>query len=131
MSFPGGANGKERTSQCRRLKRCEFNPWVGKIPGRRAWQPTPVFLPGESQGLYSRSYTFGYFKHSSNKHIFSCLEPTYSTRPVKCTIWNHLPTTDKTGSVAIQDPKPLLPFKVLRLTDFPPCRYSASPEHGR
>jgi len=24
-----------------------FNPWVGKIPWRRAWQPTPVFLPGE------------------------------------------------------------------------------------
>ena len=25
-----------------------FNPWVQKIPWRRAWQPTPVFLPGES-----------------------------------------------------------------------------------
>ena len=24
------------------------NPWVGKIPWRRAWQPSPVFLPGES-----------------------------------------------------------------------------------
>ena len=30
--------------------RCGFNPWVGKIPWRRAWQPTPVFLPGESRG---------------------------------------------------------------------------------
>ena len=30
------------------LKRHEFNLWVGKIPWRRAWQPTPVFLPGES-----------------------------------------------------------------------------------
>ena len=28
--------------------RCRFNPWVRKIPWRRAWQPTPVFLPGES-----------------------------------------------------------------------------------
>ena len=27
-----------------------FNPWVGKIPWRRVWQPTPVFLPGESLG---------------------------------------------------------------------------------
>ena len=26
----------------------DFNPWVGKIPWGRAWQPTPVFLPGES-----------------------------------------------------------------------------------
>ena len=29
---------------------CRFNPWVGKIAWRRAWQPTPVFLPGESHG---------------------------------------------------------------------------------
>jgi len=34
----------------RRLKRCGFCPWVSKIPWRRAWQPTPVFLPGESHG---------------------------------------------------------------------------------
>ena len=30
-----------------------FNPWVGKIPWRRKWQPTPVFLPGESHGQRS------------------------------------------------------------------------------
>ena len=30
--------------------RQEFNPWVGKIPWRRAWKHTPVFLPGESHG---------------------------------------------------------------------------------
>ena len=45
---PGGASGKEPTCQCRRYKRCGFDPRVGKIPWRRAWQPTPVFLPGES-----------------------------------------------------------------------------------
>ena len=27
-----------------------FDPWVGKIPWRRKWQPAPVFLPGESHG---------------------------------------------------------------------------------
>ena len=31
-------------------KRGGFNSWVGKIPWRRMWQPTPVFLPGESYG---------------------------------------------------------------------------------
>ena len=31
-------------------KRCGFDPWVGKIPSGRAWQPTPVFLPGKSHG---------------------------------------------------------------------------------
>jgi len=27
-----------------------FDPWIGKIPWKRAWQPSPVFLPGESHG---------------------------------------------------------------------------------
>ena len=49
LGFPGGASGKESTCQCRRHRRCEFNPWVGKNPWRRAWQPTPVFLPGKLQ----------------------------------------------------------------------------------
>ena len=39
--------GKEPACQCRRCKRLEFDPWVGKIPWRRAWQPTLVFLPGD------------------------------------------------------------------------------------
>ena len=29
-------------------KRQGFDPWIRKIPWRRAWQPTPLFLPGES-----------------------------------------------------------------------------------
>ena len=33
-----------------RFKRCGFNPWVGKIPSRRAWKPTLVFMPAESHG---------------------------------------------------------------------------------
>ena len=36
--------------QCRRCMRHWFNPWIRKIPWRRAWQATPVFLPGESHG---------------------------------------------------------------------------------
>ena len=46
----GGASGKEPACQSRRHTRCRFNPRVGKIPWRRAWQSTPVFLPGESHG---------------------------------------------------------------------------------
>ena len=51
--FPGGASGKEPACQGRRQKSLRFNPWVGKIPWRRAWQPTPVFLPGISHGQRS------------------------------------------------------------------------------
>ena len=32
------------------VQRLAFDPWVGKIPWRRTWQPTSVFLPGESLG---------------------------------------------------------------------------------
>ena len=44
------ASDKEPTCQHRRSKRHEFNPWVRKIPWRKIWQPTPLFLPRESQG---------------------------------------------------------------------------------
>ena len=53
LGFPGVANGREPTCQCRRHKRHRFDPWVRKVPWRRAWQPTPVFLPGESHGQRS------------------------------------------------------------------------------
>jgi len=43
-------SGKESTCQCRR---CKFNPWVRKIPWRRKWQPTPVFLSRKSHGQES------------------------------------------------------------------------------
>ena len=35
------------------MQETKFDPWVGKIPWRRVWQPTPVFLPGESHGQRS------------------------------------------------------------------------------
>ena len=41
---------KEPSCQFRRWKREEFGPWVEKIPWRRKWLPTPVFLPGEYHG---------------------------------------------------------------------------------
>ena len=45
---PGGARGKEPACQWRRGERSWFSPWFGQIPWRRAWQLTPLFLPGES-----------------------------------------------------------------------------------
>ena len=53
LGFPAGTSGKEPACQCRRHKRCEFNPRIWKIPCRRAWQPPPVLLPGESHGQRS------------------------------------------------------------------------------
>ena len=55
--FPGGTSGKEPTCQSRRHRKCGFNPWVRKIPWRRAWQPTPVFLAG---GVHGERSLVGY-----------------------------------------------------------------------
>ena len=45
MGLPWWLGGKESACQCRR---CWFSPWIEKIPWSRTWQPTPLFLPGES-----------------------------------------------------------------------------------
>ena len=42
--LPRWLSGKELACQCRRHR---FDPWIGKIPWRREWQPTPAFVPGK------------------------------------------------------------------------------------
>ena len=56
--LPRWFGGKEPACQCKRLKRCKFNPWVRTIP----WQPTPVFFPGKS---YRQRILVGY---SARRH---------------------------------------------------------------
>ena len=53
LGFPGGASGRGPNCQCRRRKRRGLNPRMRKIPWRRVWQPTLVFLPRESHGQRS------------------------------------------------------------------------------
>ena len=48
--LPRWLSAEESICQC---KRCGFDPWVGKIPWSRNWQPTPVFLPGKFHGQRS------------------------------------------------------------------------------
>ena len=54
--FPAGSIVKKQTNKkkthlpVQETQRHGFNPWVRKSPWRRKWQPTPVFLPGESHG---------------------------------------------------------------------------------
>ena len=52
-SFPGGSVVKNPPSNVNRCRRHGFDPWVRKIPWRRKWQLTPVFLPGKSHGQRS------------------------------------------------------------------------------
>ena len=48
--FPSGSVVKESACQCRR---CRFDPWVGKIPWRRKWQPLQYPWTEEPGGLQS------------------------------------------------------------------------------
>ena len=51
--LPKRLSSPESACQCRRCRRHGFDPLVGKISWRRKWQPTPIFLPGESHGQRS------------------------------------------------------------------------------
>ena len=51
--LPWCLSGGEPACQCRRRRRYRFDPWVRNLPWQRKWQPTRVFLPGESHGQRS------------------------------------------------------------------------------
>ena len=66
-------SGKELTCRCRRCKRGGLDPWVEKIPWKRAWQPTPVFLSGESRGQSLVSYSQSQQKIRHNWSDSACV----------------------------------------------------------
>ena len=69
--FPDSSDGNESP------RGSGFDPWVGQIPWRREWQPTPVFLPGEFHGQRSLvGYSLWGCKESdmteaTNTHIYT------------------------------------------------------------
>ena len=68
LNFPCGSDGKERTCNARNP---EFDPWVRKIPWRRDRLPTPVFLPGKSNGQRSLVGYIGLHR-IAHTHIPGC-----------------------------------------------------------
>ena len=50
--FPGGSAVKNPPAM-QEMQECGVDLWIRKIPWMRAWQPSPVFLPGESHGQRS------------------------------------------------------------------------------
>ena len=78
LDFPGGSVSKESTcsaGDCLQSRRPRFNPCIRKTPWRRKWQPTPVFLPGESHGERSLAgYSPGVTKNQSQLNYYYHLE---------------------------------------------------------
>ena len=77
-SVSGGTSGKEPTCQFRRGRRLGFDPCVRKILWRKAWQPTPVFLPGESHRSLA-GYSLCGHKESDMTEPLSTLQITISS----------------------------------------------------
>ena len=83
--IPGGSDSKKICLQCRRPR---FHPWVGKIPWRREWQPTPVFFPGEWHGQRSLA---GYSQWSHQESdMTEQLSLTFSYKLKGSRFWLHL-----------------------------------------
>ena len=70
LGFSGGASGKESACQCRKHKRCGFDPWVRKFPWRRKWQTTLVFLPGKFHGQSSLQ-SMGHKESDMSEHTYT------------------------------------------------------------
>ena len=138
---------------CLQCRRPGFDPWVGKIPCRRAWQPTPVFLPGESpgteepgglqsMGLQRVGHDWA-TKHSTQLYNVCCsvaqscptlLDPMDCSMP-SFPLLHHLPELAQTHvswvNDAIHPPHPLLPasspaFDLSHHQSFPVSRLFAS-----
>ena len=62
LGFLGGSVVKTLPVNAGVCRRHGFDPWVRKIPWRRKWQPTPVFLSGESHGFWQEPGRFGVTK---------------------------------------------------------------------
>ena len=88
VGFPGGASGKESACQCRRHQ-TRFRSLGQEDPCKRTWQPTPVFLPGESHGQKtlagnsSKSRTW--LSNYNSNNMYTCM-----TIHVICIIFNAL-----------------------------------------
>ena len=87
MRLHKGLRGYRIRLQCRRYG---FDPWVGKIPWRRAWQPTPVFFPGEPHGQRSLvGYSPWGYKESDMTERLS-RHPVYKCQSRSPTLSPHL-----------------------------------------
>ena len=100
---PKWLNCKEPSCQCSWYG---FNLWVGKIPWRRKWQPTPVFLPGESHGQKSLAGYSPWGRKESDtteQLTHTLLEKEMATHP-NILAWE-VPHTEESGGLQPMGPQ--------------------------
>ena len=84
---------KESTCQCKRHKRRQFNPWIGKIPWHCKWQPTPVSLPGNFCGQRSLEDYISWGCEESDVSMNTDTEAERGYRPANRVFWRGLVRT--------------------------------------
>ena len=123
QGFPHGASGKEPACQCRRHKRCGFNPRVRKIPWRRTWQSTPIFLPGESHRQRSLTgYSPSGCKESdtaNNYHYTILQQLKYVWSRLRTTIWVQDKSSVMSWQFVKRDQVPLVRVRAHTWTHIP------------
>ena len=82
--------------QCRRHRRHEVNPWVGKIPWWKKWQPIPVFLPVKTHGQrslagysplsYKELDLAGVTEDTGNHYIYYCGQESLGRNGIALTV---------------------------------------------
>ena len=95
VGFPPWLSGKESTCQCRRRG---FDPWVGKMPWRRKWRPTPVFLSAKFRGQRS---LVGYSTISFHR-VSDAIQPPHPllpTSPLALNLSQHQSLFQRAGSL--------------------------------
>ena len=77
--FPSGTVVKSPPAMQETCRKHRFDPWVGKIPWRRKWQPTPVFFPGKSHGQKAWGVTVhGVAESDTTEHAHSAMKNKHS-----------------------------------------------------
>ena len=135
--------GKEFTCLCGKHRRHGLDPWVRKIPRRRRWQPTPVFLLEKSHGQRSLE---GYspWGHQSqtwlSMHTCVYVNPSLPVYPSPClpllTLGNHRCFLHPWLYFCFVDKLICIPFWLclrvpISLLTLPICSYTLSSLHKR
>ena len=83
VGLPRRFHGRESTCQCGRHG---FSPWVRKIPWRRRWPPTPVFLPGKSHGqrILEGYSPWGCKESDTTRHLGTHMENPPCSSTISC-----------------------------------------------
>ena len=135
LSLAPWLGGQRACLPCVRRRRRDLNPWLGKISCRRAWQPTPVFLPGESHAQRSLTRVHRFTESDTTQHMW-----IRSVQPLSCvrlfvTSWTaarqaSLPITNSRSSLKLMSTESVMPSSHLILSSPSPPAPNLSQHQG-